>query len=92
MHRSHYLLCFVLFLAACLIFLMAHVAVKDMRERADLEEQLSSLEEQVCILNWFHDQNADPGLPQDSEDEGFNSKGAQANSICFVFLCGSDRK
>ena len=55
---------------------MARVAVKDMRECADLEEQLSSLEEQVCILNWFHDQNADPGLPQDSEDEGFNSEGA----------------
>ena len=38
---------FVLFLAACVIFHMARVAVKDMRERADLEEQISSLEEQV---------------------------------------------
>ena len=44
---------FVLFLAACAIFQMARVAVKDVRERADLEEQISSLEEQVCILNWF---------------------------------------
>ena len=66
---------FVLFVAACVIFQMARVALKDMRERADLEEHISSLEEQVRILNWFHDQNADPGLPQDSEDEGFSSEG-----------------
>ena len=63
------------FWAACVIFQMASVAVKDMREHADLEEQISSLEEQVRILNSFHDQNADPGLPQDSEDEGFSSEG-----------------
>ena len=31
-----------------------------------------SLEAQVHILNWL--QNADPGLPQDTEHERFNSK------------------
>ena len=85
MHRSHYLLCFALFLAACLIFLMARVAVKDMRECADLEEQLSSLEEQICILNWFHDQNVDPGLPQDSEDEGLEFRGGIGKFYLFCF-------